>query len=36
MIYYKIRHEHRIMEESKYKQGLDLNAKPSLTFDTME
>jgi len=24
------------MDESKYKQGLDLNAKPSLVFDTME
>lgn len=36
MIHYKIRHEHRIMDESEYAQDLDLNAKPSLAFDTME
>lgn len=36
MIYYKIRHEHRIMDESEYEQDLDFNAKPSLVFDTIE
>ena len=36
MIYYKIRHEHRIMDESEYKQDSEFNAKPSLAFDTLE
>ncbi|CAM1670465.1 Uncharacterised protein [Streptococcus pneumoniae] len=36
MIYYKIRYEYRIMDESEYEQDLDFNAKPSLVFDTLE
>lgn len=36
MIYYKIRHERRMMDESEYGLGLDLNAKPSLVFYTLE
>ncbi len=36
MIHYRIRYEHRIMDESEYEQDLDFNAKPSLVFDTLE
>lgn len=36
MIHYRIRYEHRIMDESEYKQDSEFNAKPSLVFDTLE
>ena len=36
MIYYKIRHEHHITDESEYEQGLEFNIKPSLVFYTLE